>query len=582
MDNLKSLVLLWDNLAAGLEIPAIDRKSVRRRAFNEGLDFLTIHLPSLGKALDEYLISGVFPKDSFSQCRFKLYKDTGYPVVFRSLWQRIFGCDHDMIEPTDIKIVRQVTCLFYKLETPLDESIITSHTESFCSRDRSLQKDYTEETIILRRAKAWIHKVLSTNRGVIDPLSIQPRHGSGATACRTRPARKYHTFRYIPRLDEVYPYDEYFFYNVHHLSERYEDLANSVVEREPNARLVFVPKDSRGPRAICCEPLEFQYIQQGLMRKMYYHIENHSCAAGYINFTDQSKNVLLAKESSIDGNLGTLDLKEASDRVSWQLVKKLFPTNWVRSFDACRSRYIELPSGQTYGPLRKFSAMGSAVCFPVEALVFWALIKAALPEGVNVWVYGDDIILPTQYVDLAIATLEQHELLVNRQKSCFKTHFRESCGGDYFNGTDVGYVKFRKLISTSDISSWFNSIAFNQEIIDLWGCTVGVQMNRYLEKLYNRVTPYATTSTYTGVLTHPELNPLRNSIVFKSRFCKDLHYEQVKIPSEIPRTFVPEHAASNHRNEMLRYACLNDREAKQVGAYTARKRKTRWSFVTLY
>lgn len=582
MDNLKSLVLLWDTLAASLNILAIDRKTVRRRAFNEGIDFLTVTLPSLGKLYEKYLFTGIYSQNDLSNIRFKTTRDGTMPLLFSSIGKRILGRPIDKVDPTDIKTLRQVTCLFYKLEVPYDDNEISYHSEAFVERDRSLEKDYDSQVdTCLLRAKAYIHKALShRNSGVIDPYDIVPRHGSGATSCRTPNQWKYHSYRFIPRLDACFPYDKYFFYNPHHLSEDMESLHSAEECIEPHSRLVFVPKDSRGPRAICCEPRELQYIQQGLMRKLYTHIERAGAAQGFVNFTDQTVNQRLALEASCTEELATIDLKEASDRVSWNLVKEIFPGNWVHCLDASRSRFVELPTGENYGPLRKFAAMGSALCFPVEALVFWSLIKSVVPSDVNVWVYGDDIILPKEYVDVAIATLESYELMVNIAKSCYTTPFRESCGGDYFAGSDVGYVKFRHLIKTSEISSWFNSIAFNNEVISCWGVGTGVAVNNYLEKVYKRLTPYSNDYTHSGVLTHPDLSSFRNQYMFGSRVCKDLHYQQYKIPSQVQGNYIPSHAASNHRNEMLRYACTFDKEEKSVGAYTLNRTKTRWSWAT--
>jgi hypothetical protein len=82
------------------------------------------------------------------------------------------------------------------------------------------------------------------------------------------------------------------------------------------AKLTAVPKDSRGPRLICVHPKEAIWIQQGQRLKLEAAITSSNLTKGRINFTDQTVNGGLALESSKSGRLATLDLKEASDRIS--------------------------------------------------------------------------------------------------------------------------------------------------------------------------------------------------------------------------------------------------------------------------
>jgi hypothetical protein len=163
----------------------------------------------------------------------------------------------------------------------------------------------------------------------------------------------------------------------------------------------------------------------------------------------------LALSSSLSQDFATLDLKEASDRVSVDLVRHLFGNNQdvLQCLLATRTTATKLPDGSELS-LNKFAPMGSALCFPVEALCFWAISVAAvmrrlrLPRqevGNRIFVYGDDIIVPTDWAPIVVSALEQCCLKVNKAKCCATGQFRESCGMDAFKGVCVTPTRLKKL-----------------------------------------------------------------------------------------------------------------------------------------
>jgi len=87
--------------------------------------------------------------------------------------------------------------------------------------------------------------------------------------------------------------------------------------------------------------------------------------------------------------------------------------------------------------------MGNGFTFELETLVFLGLILGLssdshkLEAGLNVFVFGDDIIVPTEISKDVISMLEFFGMAVNKKKSFVDGPFRESCGGDYFLGEDV-------------------------------------------------------------------------------------------------------------------------------------------------
>jgi hypothetical protein len=214
---------------------------------------------------------------------------------------------------------------------------------------------------------------------------------------------------------------------------------------------VFVPKDARGPRLIGAEPLEYQYIEQGLGRAVVDWTESHRLTAGHINFRDQQINRDLATLGSKTGEWATLDLRDASDRVSLKLVQYLWQDlpEMLDCLMAARSVGTLLPRGVGAIEFAKYAPMGSALCFPVLALTVAAALVSALRHDVNkpvpFFVYGDDVIVRTVDVEKAVQGLESAGLMVNTGKSCFKGNFRESCGMDAYFGRDVTPVRAKAL-----------------------------------------------------------------------------------------------------------------------------------------
>jgi hypothetical protein len=176
-----------------------------------------------------------------------------------------------------------------------------------------------------------------------------------------------------------------------------------------------------------------------------------------VNFTDQTINRELALAGSLDQEWVTLDMKEASDRVSVQLVKELFRDVPVLldALMATRSTATTLPDGREVR-LNKFAPMGSNLCFPVEAFVFYALAVGSLMEHGHytrrearkrVYVYGDDIIVRREDYPFLLQTFPSYGLAFNDGKCCTAGSFRESCGCDAFRGVDVTPIKLRSVWS---------------------------------------------------------------------------------------------------------------------------------------
>lgn len=555
MDNLKNIGSLWTVLAEKFGVTS-DIAVFERRLLAEKAKFLFEELPSLGCSFMRTLITG---EPLCYTARFKRYKGRAYPEFLSTLFKRVLKDDGTLrqdADPVYITRLRQLLQLCYKTEVDYDETVIATSLASFNARDASLVGPLSFESEGFQKAKRLVHRIL----GVLDPLDIVPRHGSGATSCGTKNWDKYHCFRFVPRLHKVYPYEDYFFYNYSHLCDKLELLTGAEVVDEPHAKLVMVPKDQRGPRIICEEPREFQFIQQGLMALLYEGIASHKLTRGFLNFRDQTINGNLTIDGSEFETLATIDLKDASDRVRADLVQALVPPNWWACLESCRSAYVDLPNGEVLGPLRKFAPMGSAVCFPIEALVFWSLLRSTL--DVDVYVYGDDIIVPTECAERACLVLESYDLKVNADKCCYRTPFRESCGSEYFRGSDVGYVKLRR-VPDNTIESEVSTVEFANLIRKRYGDSVGDAVRTVVDGLYGPhfTCPVGGSLCYTG-------NPTAtNDVFFKHRWEPGLQRDEWLVPTVRVHETKCRSNPKYHWNEYLRKELTRNREHYKLGQY---------------
>lgn len=209
-------------------------------------------------------------------------------------------------------------------------------------------------------------------------------------------------------------------------------------------RFTTVPKDCSKDRGIAVEPSLNSFYQLAYGKA----IRRRLRSRGIDLRNGQNIHRQVARESSITGHFATLDLSNASDTVSRSLVKLLLPTDWYEVLSELRSPTTEI-EGKTVC-LEKFSSMGNGFTFELETAIFLAislavrnLRNARNPDSIypmpgdGIWVYGDDIIVPTCFADDVIGALTYLGFSINKEKSFTEGYFRESCGGDYFNGVDV-------------------------------------------------------------------------------------------------------------------------------------------------
>jgi hypothetical protein len=156
-------------------------------------------------------------------------------------------------------------------------------------------------------------------------------------------------------------------------------------------------------------------------------------------------------ESSVTREFATLDLSNASDTVCTNLVKLVMPDAWFEELNALRSPFTQVDG--RWHRLEKFSSMGNGYTFELETLIFAALISVSLDEcgrsgdlGRDFFVFGDDLIVPDSASKAVVAMLRYCGFSLNEEKSFVgPVGFRESCGGDFFEGADVRPFYLKEL-----------------------------------------------------------------------------------------------------------------------------------------
>lgn len=214
------------------------------------------------------------------------------------------------------------------------------------------------------------------------------------------------------------------------------------------SQLLFVPKSLLTWRTISMEPIALMMAQQAVKSTFYRWFEEHPRLRHSIQLRNASCNTDAARAGSLDHSYATIDLSSASDYVSWDLVKMLFrQTPYLRLIWSTRSLHTELPDGSKIR-LKKFAPMGSALCFPIETLVFYLIsARACKMVGVDpkeLWIYGDDIVCPERAYAQVVQLLTALSFKVNATKTFSSPYnsFRESCGGEFFQGIDVTPIRF--------------------------------------------------------------------------------------------------------------------------------------------
>lgn len=424
---------------------------------HEGLGLFTKTLPSLSKAVVRSLEVGRINDPSDSTTHFTAFawrKDSRVPNIFglHAMYTRSGRLKADF----DTEIVarlRQVCEYFYKLAVPYLPDDIQKAEGKYCETEQELGSqciDTSYVEILRRRVETYY----GIHTSVSDILRMhRPRFTPGSFAGSEDTPKGVHWSEFKRSRSKTYevpagmrsyssavkPYPAL---------RRRDDRHGYHLKDGRVCEVLFVPKDSRGPRVISKEPADAIRYQMSFFDWLSTSLEKSS--RGRILFYDQSVHRELARQGSLTGNWSTFDLESASDRVRFDVVLRLFRNLPSKEFLLqCRSEFSRLPSGRVVA-LKKLSGMGSGLTFPSMALLIHVTVSEAISKHFripfreamdNVYVYGDDLIVPTIASDLVAGALSKVGLKLNKHKSFSRGKFRESCGADFYKGSDVAPVR---------------------------------------------------------------------------------------------------------------------------------------------
>lgn len=462
-----------------------DSRTMINRYESEGLSFLTITLPKFLEDFMEALENSAVTSNQFIGWK----KRSCLPAFLQGFTSKVF-CTEDgrlLHEPDKkaIQCVRQICSTFKKLLVPCSEKRNQQAFDSYLKIEEDMEFLLQDIDWCDYQRYLSIARILWSE--VFDEVNIDdiiPQHGPGSTAESFKGNDKYRSqnVSWPLRLNEYFHRGEclYSSCECEHLS--LDEVHELTEEEELPVKVILVPKTLKTPRVIAMEPVAMQMVQQGVKDWIIERLEKSPLTQGHINFSDQTVNQNLALSGSINLHNATIDMSAASDRIHSDLIYDMLTVNPILRdlVFCCRSTSAELPSGVI--PLNKFASMGSALCFPIEAMFFYTLCiqgllktKGLPPSRKNIfnvtrelYVYGDDIIIPKDSVEAVFDTLTAFGNVPSVTKSFYKGRFRESCGMDAYAGLDITPVYMRRPPKDGrwDSSTVISMVAFANQLYE--------------------------------------------------------------------------------------------------------------------
>lgn len=472
---------------------------------SRGLRFCTIDLPDYGKHFDLCLSAGRLTPSNLP-CFGWSGKGARSHAFLRGLVLRVFDSDGMLLsQPCHLAIlfIRQLCYAVKKIKLDCSEQAhdraITKYIRQedslrspslnwggdhleFHSGDRlsiddfrrsggGRQADLFEVCPVSASFCDTVHDVadrIFSSFGEFKPEEWRVKHGPGAVADRPIEGYKYNFPTWSDRLEHIFPCADLAYANYSIWADMTQQAPIS--SDDEASVLLAVPKSQKTPRLIAKEPTANMWCQQAVRDYLEQAVSASPLAAS-IHFKDQRYNANAALEASRSQTHWTVDLSDASDRVSLWLVERLARANksLLEALNASRSTYVKVPlkSGSTYLRMKKFAPQGSATTFPLQSIIYacvgiasiiYADNRRVTPASITaatneLLVFGDDTIIPARAGEHYVKMLTYLGFLVNYNKTFGTGKFRESCGSEGYDGTDVTPAYFVTPFSESSPTS---------------------------------------------------------------------------------------------------------------------------------
>lgn len=449
--------VLTDVKRLSLHTKGLDRDihTIYGRFEHEGNGFLTVALPALGSSFLDGLETGKFtcPRN------FKTIPRGTIPRLFSGMFCEVFDKNTGLIldKPCEecIQNIHLITRLFKKLLPSNDKNqiLITKAMEQYELDERHVRDSRkTREPQYMRQLVRVANICLGQFK--YDRSTMIGQHGPGSVCEGLSPNDKW---RYLPSAlcnssePGLQVYHEFFgAYGV--VDEPFADA------RSVECKVISVPKTNSSVRLITVEPFLNQFFQGGLNKILRSNIKDSRILSNCLTLNNQENNQKLSLSGSMTRNTSTIDLKSASDLLDNELVKLIFSTlpDLSQDLQASRTRVANF-NGKKFLH-EKYAGMGNATTFPVQSICFAIISIAAICTHMgreptyglvrriaadNIQVYGDDIIVSTEYYRCVVDWLSHFGLKPNLTKSFSNGYFRESCGVDAYNGVDITPIYVR-------------------------------------------------------------------------------------------------------------------------------------------
>lgn len=352
--------------------------------------------------------------------------------------------------------------------------------------------------------------ILSVKRYIEDMLGTAPvadfryfRGGfsSGSNARDVGLVKFKGKFTLARKLQELYEYDarfdhmDYGYFLPNNSNQKASSRVHYLIAEQRGVAMIAVPKTLTDRRLIKPEPVcRAHYAMR--VRKMLEACILSTDHYKYINWSDQNVNKHFAYLGSIGCGYSTIDASAASDRISREIALMLLP-EWVRPYIInAISDYVIVDNKRVR--VRCLSTSGNQITWLTLAIIMWAIAEYGCSwyldddgNPMHASAYGDDLIVPDCAYETVVDLLETFGFKINKDKSYSSgSAFRESCGGDYINGTDITPMYWRRGIV--DINNFPDTISF---VCTLQHKFFNLRRTRsYLERVARRLDPKITYS----------------------------------------------------------------------------------------